>query len=277
MPLKTPVELGAVQETLLVPLWARAREVEEPAPVLVDPKSREILDRLDYDFSSLEGARSSQLGCCVRGALVDRWVGEFLARHPGGTVVELGVGLNSRFERVDDGRARWFEIDLPDVIELRREFFNEGPRRRMLGISAHDEGWLDRVRDQSQGPVFIASEGVLVYFSAAEVRTLFQRVAGAFPGACFAYDSMTPLVVRHQRLHDAMRHFEAEFTWSVGDAREVEAWDARLRIVESRSFYHMLYAHPKRLSAPIRYLGPLLGAVFPPVRRSYHVNLMRTG
>lgn len=274
---RTAVRLGTVQETLLVPLWARARECDEPTPVLHDPTSLEILNRLDYDFSPLDGARASQLGCCVRGAQVDRWVHAFLNEHPEGTVIELGVGLNSRFERVDNGRARWFELDLPDAMELRREFFGDGERRTMLSGSALDDDWIERVRGETQGPWFVASEGVLVYFRPEEVRSLFSRVADALPGAMFAYDSMSPLVVRHQRKHDAMRYFEAEFTWSVQDARDVELWDERYRLKDIRSFYHMLYAHPKRLPPYYRYLGPLLGAVYPPVKRAYHVNLLQLG
>ena len=274
---KTTVKLGTIQETLLVPLWARARESEEATPVLHDPKSREILDALDYDFSPLDGARASQLGCCVRGAQLDQWVRDFLSEYPEGTVIELGVGLNSRFERVDNGQARWFEFDLPDTMDLRREFFEDSDRRTLFSASALEEDWIERVRSESQGPWFVASEGVLVYFRPEEVRALFNRMADALPGALFAYDSMTPLVVRHQKRHDAMRYFEAEFTWSVGDAREVEFWDERYRMLDVKSFYNMLYAHPARLPARYRYLGPLLGAVYPPLKRAYHVNLMRLG
>ena len=175
MGVRIPVKLGTVQETLLVPLWARARENEESVPVLDDPTSREILDRLDYDFSPLDGARASQLGCCVRGAQVDRWAQSFLERHPDGTVIELGVGLNSRYERVDNGRARWFEVDLPDAMELRREFFEDTDRRTMFSGSALENDWIERIRSETQGPWFIASEGVLVYFQPEEVRELFTR------------------------------------------------------------------------------------------------------
>lgn len=277
MEVRVPVKLGSIQETLLVPLWARAREYAEAVPVMHDPTSAEILNKLAYDFTSLDGAKASQLGCCVRGAQVDRWVGNFLKQHPEGTVIELGVGLNSRFERVDNGRARWFEFDLPDAMELRREFFSDCSRRTMFSGSAHDDDWIERIRSETQGPWFIASEGVLVYFSPEEVRNLFTRVADALPGAMLAYDSMSPLVLRHQHKHDAMRYFTAEFTWSVGDAREVEGWDERYRLHDIRSFYHMLYAHPKRLPAYYRYLGPLLSAVYPPVKRAYHVNLLQLG
>jgi O-methyltransferase involved in polyketide biosynthesis len=277
MAVRTPVNLGAVQETLLVPLWARASECDEIAPLLRDPKSREIIQRLDYDFTPLEAARATQLGCCVRAARVDSWVCAFLALNPYGTVIELGVGLNSRFERTDNGRATWFELDLPDVIALRREFFDDMPRRTMIAGSVLDRGWIEQVQAGSRGPWLIVSEGMFVYLNPDDVRSVFSRCADVFPGALCAYDSMSPLVLRHQRHHDAMRYFEAEFTWSVVNAREVESWDPRFHLVEARSFYQMLYSHPRRLPAYYRYLGPLLAAVYPPLKQAYHVNLVRLG
>jgi O-methyltransferase involved in polyketide biosynthesis len=276
MPTKLPVELGTLQETLLVPLWARAREAAEAHPVLRDPYAADILARLDYDFTPLDGARASQLGCCVRGALVDHWVRQFLRRYPQGTVIELGVGLNTRFERVDNGQAHWIEVDLPDAMALRREFFNATPRRVMLADAAESDLWIEEAAARNQ-PVCIATEGVLVYLDEQAVRSLLARVASRLPGATLAFDSMTPLVIRHQGRHDAMRHFDAQFSWAVTDPAQIESWDQRYRLVESRRFFDMLYAHPRRLPAYMRYLGPLVGAMYPPLRRSYSINLMQLG
>ncbi len=52
----------------------------------------------------------------------DRSARDFLARNPEAVVAHTGRGLDSRFERVDDGRVEWYDLDLPDVIELRRKF-----------------------------------------------------------------------------------------------------------------------------------------------------------
>lgn len=63
---------------------------------------------------------------------------DFLATHHTGTVVEIGTGLNTRHERVDNGQAHWFDLDLHDVIELRRAFFVNTPRRTMIAASVTD-------------------------------------------------------------------------------------------------------------------------------------------
>jgi O-methyltransferase involved in polyketide biosynthesis len=79
--------------------------------------------------------------------IFDGWVSDFLTAHPGGTVVELGTGLNTRFERVGTDQAHWIDLDLPDTIELRRRFFADSDRRRMLAASVLDQDWLPAVQE----------------------------------------------------------------------------------------------------------------------------------
>jgi O-methyltransferase involved in polyketide biosynthesis len=119
---KHQVRLGAVQETLFITLAARAAETQRKHPVLRDPKAVELLQSIDYDAAKY-GRGAGGFVTVLRTAIIDFWVREFLAAHPAATVVELGTGLNARFERVDNGQMHWFDLDLPDTIELRRNFF----------------------------------------------------------------------------------------------------------------------------------------------------------
>lgn len=118
---KIKTELGAVQETLLIPLLGRAEETRRGG-LINDPKSLEIVEALDYDFSKWRGIRSL-VGASIRARLFDEEVRLFLEAHPGGTVVEIGAGLNTRYERLDNGQAQWIEIDLPDSMALRSGFW----------------------------------------------------------------------------------------------------------------------------------------------------------
>lgn len=122
---KYTVNLGTVQETLLITLWARGTEAGKLDPILKDTKSVEVMNQIDYDFSKLATAKGSQIGICLRGQILDQWVQSFLKDNPDGIVVEVGAGLNTRFERVDNGSVRWFDLDLPDAIAMRQNFFQE--------------------------------------------------------------------------------------------------------------------------------------------------------
>lgn len=84
-------------------------------------------------------------------------------------MVDLGCGLSTRFDRLDNGRVRWFDLDLADVIELRRRFVGESERYTMLTGSMLDPEWFDPVQ-QTQRPVLLLSEAVLLYFPEAQVH-----------------------------------------------------------------------------------------------------------
>ena len=229
-------DLGPVQETLLIPLLARARETEKRHGLLRDPKAVELVRRLDYDFAKWEGGRSLT-GAMLRARMFDRYVEDFLATHPRGTVVELGCGLDTRFDRVDNGRVRWFDLDLPDAIALRRRFFDDEPRRTMIAASVLDSPWMDAVK-ATGGPWMFVAEAVLIYLAAPQARRAVVEIAQRFPGAGIAFDTTGARMVDTQDRHDAMRHLPREswFRWKCDDPREIESWGANLRLTASKTF-----------------------------------------
>ena len=125
------VELGDVQRTLFFPLAARARETRKKRPLLRDPKAVEILEAVDFELAPIAPGPTA-FAVTLRTLIYDWWVRQFLAGHSEGTVVELGTGLNTRFERTGNGTAHWIDLDLPDTIELRRRFFADSGHRRMM-------------------------------------------------------------------------------------------------------------------------------------------------
>ncbi len=181
------VDLGAVQETLLIPLYGRADLTRQGSALIDDPKAAEMVEAIDYDFARFDGT-PSLFGCVLRTRIYDHWISRWLREHPAGTVVEIGAGLNTRFERLDNGRVHWIDLDLPDAMELRRRFFVETDRRRLLAGSVLDGEWLDVVAS-SPGPWFFAAAAVLIYLPEADVRRTLGRVARRFPGSPIAFDT----------------------------------------------------------------------------------------
>jgi O-methyltransferase involved in polyketide biosynthesis len=199
-------------------LAARARETARKRPVLHDPKAAELVAAIDFDVKKY-GTGAGGLITVLRADIYDTWVRAFLADHPHGTVVDIGTGLNTRFDRVDNGTVRWFDLDLPDTIELRREFFTDTDRRRMIAASVLDTDWLDTVAD-SPGPYCFVAEGVLVYLPEADVRRTLSGIAERFPGALLAFDTYARRLVDGQhRMAD--RKGIARWSWAVEDPHDL--------------------------------------------------------
>jgi O-methyltransferase involved in polyketide biosynthesis len=257
--------LAGVSETLLMPLWAKAMESRRADPILRDPKAAEMAAAIDYDFDRFARLRVDATGYCIRAALVDGLVRDFLARHPAAAVVELGVGLDARFFRADNGRAAWFELDLPETIALRRLLLPEGPRRRFLAASVLDGGWLAEVAEARPQAVLFVAEGLFYFFTHGEILGLLQSLAGRFPGARLIFDVQSPLYLRYCRWRHPLRNSAPQ--WSMWNVRAMQRWDARFRVEREIGFgdrpdYDAFRGRLSRLVRAARRLCPPLRRMF---------------
>ncbi|EYF02937.1 class I SAM-dependent methyltransferase [Chondromyces apiculatus] len=268
---KAKVDLGKVQETLLIPLYGRAVETRKRRPLLSDPKAVEMVAAIDYDFHKFDRS-TSLVGSVLRTVMLDEWIKDFLAAHPTGTVVEIGAGLNTRFERLDNGQLRWFDVDLPDSVALRNRFFTDSARRTTVAASVLDESWITRVKE-SNGPFFIVVEAVLLYLAEDEVKQALSRIAQEFPGARVAFDTAGTLMVRNQHRHDVMKDMAAQFSWACDEPERLERWVPGLRLLETRTYAEAQETLWSKLPLYLRVLshvGPLL---FKRFVNAYRLNL----
>jgi O-methyltransferase involved in polyketide biosynthesis len=266
----TSVGLGEVQETLLATLYARAVETRSRRGLLRDDKAVEMVESIDYDFSKFDGC-PMLLGSVLRTLILDHWVTGFLSRHPGGTVVEVGAGLNTRFDRVASERTHWIDIDLPDSMALRRRFFSESGRRRMIAASILDDGWPELVRE-SPGPFFFVIEGVLLYLSHGEVNQALHGIAENFLGSYVAFDTAGAELVGNQE-HPALRkRVSASLTWACDDPAGLEQAVPGLRLTESRTLVQLPAAIRSRLPWSYRCLLPVVRVLYRRRAQVFRVN-----
>jgi O-methyltransferase involved in polyketide biosynthesis len=229
--------LDPIAETLLLPLCYRAMESQRPDALIRDPRAAEIVTQLDYDFVHLQRQPFQQLNVALRAREFDRAVRAFLAQCPDGIVVDIGCGLDTRFERVDNGRVVWFNLDFPEVIALREQFFAPNARCRTLATSALDLSWMDTVA-QIDGRYLFLAEGVLPYLGEKEIRQLMVALGERFPGAEFMFDALPALMVRLGRLHPALRRTRAaRVRWGLGDSHFAEPWGAGLHLLSDWRYY----------------------------------------
>lgn len=274
---KLPVELGPVQETLLIPLYARAVETRKGNGLIDDPKAIAIVDALDYDFTKWDSGSSLVLGS-MRTRVYDEIVQRFLDDHPDGTIVEIGCGLNTRFERADNGRAHWFELDLPDSMALRRRFFEEEPRRTMIAASVLDGEWMEQVHEIG-GPYLFLSEAVLVYLEEEQVKQVFTQLAERFPGATLVTDTCSTELTTNQASQDAMERLSINswFRWACNDPREIEGWAPGNELLHTMIFAEVSPEIRAQLPLTWRAMLKITPWLVRRMTRNYRINQFRLG
>jgi len=179
------ISLPRAQATAFSGLRARAFDAGQPGSWLRDHAARKLARRLEVDHGTIDPERVGTV--LQRAAQVDRWVRGFLSRSPGGTVIDLGTGLDTRFERIDNGVARWIDVDLPEIIDLRRRCLRSSSRREHVAASVVDPTWLARVTRPTE-PCCVILQAVLGYLPLAEVRGMLARIASRLPDAMLVLD-----------------------------------------------------------------------------------------
>jgi O-methyltransferase involved in polyketide biosynthesis len=273
---ETPQDLSSVAETLLMTLYIRAMESQRPDALIKDEKAVALVNQMHYDFDRVRQVHMDEedkVTVILRNLEFDRYARDFLARYPEAVVVHIGCGLDSRFERVcseqpDDGQVEWYDLDLPEVIELRRKFIgDEGIRYHLLGYSAFDSAWLDTVSAHRQRPFLFLAEGVLMYFREAQVKWLVLTLRDRFPGAELVFDAFSPFLIRANNLRLSITKFGARYHWGIWRGQELEGWGGGIHLLDEWGYFD----RPEPRLDHIRWMRhiPLLARVL----RIYHYRL----
>jgi O-methyltransferase involved in polyketide biosynthesis len=261
---KAKIALTPEQETLLIPLYAKAQPGN---PLFFDPKAPEILGQVDYDFTRLRVPYKTVILICQRAKKLDSVTRAFLAEHPAGVVLHLGCGLDSRFWRVDDGRVEWYDLDMTPVIQLRQRFYPASERYHTIASSATDLEWVETVVAAGR-PVLTVAEGLLMYLDEANVKRLLLRLQAAFPGCRLIADVFSRMTARSATRHVSLKHTGATIGWGIDDPREIEGWSPGIRLLEE--WFFTQDPDLDRLNPGYRLAYRLAGA-FAMVRRAHRI------
>lgn len=248
---KEQIKLTGVPETMLIPIRARYLESKRENPILSDPKSIEILDRIECDFSGKkEVSIGSQIGVAIRTEILDEQAGRFLSENPDAVVVNLGCGLDTRFHRLDNGSVIWYDLDVPEAIELRKKFFDETDRLKFISKSVTDFSWVETIPQNK--PLLFIAEGLLMYFTKNEVKEILNKIGSAFPASQMLFEAMSPFIAKRTKRHADIKKYHAQFKWGIKTGADLEEWNQGIRFIQEWYYFDR---HIKRFPFIFRLLA----------------------
>ncbi|MGZ4936393.1 MAG: class I SAM-dependent methyltransferase [Halobacteriota archaeon] len=202
---KIKVELSGVSETLLFCLFGRAELSKEHSSLFYDAKALELVEKIDYDplardtpfegilFNTPFKDNLSLFSLwSLRAKQFDDKIRAYIAEQPRASVISIAAGLDTTFYRIDNGLIHWYDLDLPAVIDVRRQLLPEPDRVTYIAKSLFDPSWRDDIKDTGNG-VFIMAGGVLPFFEVLQVKQFFSMLADNFPGGEIIFDAPSKL------------------------------------------------------------------------------------
>ncbi len=234
-------KLKGVPETLLLPLRGRYLETRRTGGFINDPKSVEIIDSIDHDFAASDLPWDGQMVISARTEILDEATTKFLNENPDSVVVNLGCGLDTRITRVDNGRVKWYDLDLPECIELREYFFTQTDRSKFIAKSVLDFSWIDDI-EKGKKTLFIA-EGLLIYFTEEDVKRILFAIKDRFPDAQILFEVYSSIIKKSWHRNQKVKNAFSMFKWGIKTGKILEKWADGIKFVTE---WHYLDRHPMR-------------------------------
>ena len=239
-------DLKGVQETLLMPLWGRAVETQKEKPLLIDKEAVRIINSINYDFTQFAKKINalSMASWIARSIFFDQRITDYLVNNPDGTVINIGCGLDTTYERVNNGKAMWYELDFPEVIASRKVFIQESGTRKFLSYSVFDKAWYSEVAKKDN--VLIIMAGVIYYFNERDVKNLLETFKREFKKSIviFDYSSTRGIKIANKAvIEDGGMDRMAYLNWGIDNIYEIEKWNTGIHVDEMMK---MFAEHRKR-------------------------------
>ena len=247
--------LGVVEDTLFVPMLGRIYASDHCPQILYDKKVLELKNKLPSDL--IEQKKQTQytlLASASRSANMDRFIRSFLERRPDGVIVQLGCGLETTYYRCDNRRTHWYAVDLPHVIDYRRELLPELERETYLAGDAFTEDWIRQVRTEfPDAPILVTAGGLFHYFEENKVVALL-RTMGQFGNMEVVFDTVNKrgMTMMKKKYMKQVGHADAQMFFYVDSVEELAAKiGGNVKVIAEEPYYRYIPKNGLKLSTKV--------------------------
>ena len=206
-------------ETMLQSFYARAQYSKNKHTKFYDAKAVELVEKIDYDFSSAAKDSTMGKGVIARTIVFDELVKDFIEKNPDCTVVNIACGLDTRFYRMDNGKITWYNLDLQETIAIRDQIFEESGRVSTIGISALDPAWANEVK--VRGKMLFIIEGLSMYLTSEENGQILKIIKDNFDNAYILMECLAKTWVKKEGIEKSIQQTGSRFVFGADHFEEL--------------------------------------------------------
>lgn len=226
--------LEGVEKTMLLTIYTKAKHSREKNHKFYDEKAIEVISKIDYDFSMAEKDKLMQMGVIGRTIVLDDLVSEYISRHPDCTVINIASGMDTRFNRLDNGRIRWYNVDLENSARFRLEYIPDTERVTTLAYSAMDSDWPSQI--EAEGNILIIIEGLTMYLTEPENKNILKIIDDNFDKCTVFTEIMPPVSVENTK-EVSVEETNSEFIWGLNKGDELTRLNSHFKWVKDVNLF----------------------------------------
>lgn len=224
------MHLTKEMETLLIPLYGKA--MMSRLGYFNNPYAEDAIKLIDYDFDKLKIQAKTEVMLSLRGALIDEYVIEFIDKNPDALILHLGCGLDARYLRIDKQENKWFDLDYPKVIDIKKQLYDESKTYKYISSSVTNLDWLEQM-DSTDQEVIVIAEGLFMYLSELEIKLLFTKLTEKFSNHTLIFDAYSKMTAKNVRRQTSLKKTGAVIKWGVDSPDEIETYTSGLKYVKT--------------------------------------------
>lgn len=246
------MKLTDVSKTAIVTLRSHVLESQKNRPIINDPMAKYCLDKLVLlameDEKALLFNRELSLSLtnhiAIRARKYDSITNDFISKNPSSTVVNLGCGFDTRYWRIDNKKCEYIELDLPELIELKKDILKDHLNYELIGCSVLDTSWIDRVTSKGNRNFLLIAEGLFMYLPKVDVIKLFKTISERFYHSQIVLEVVTEKYTRGIWKKIAIMKVKKELGFDAGSAYnsgvknafELESYGNGIKVIDEWSY-----------------------------------------
>ena len=264
------MELNNESKTLFIPLLGKAIMSKDNL-FLYDPKAEEIISKIDYDFNLLKQSKWLSMYMSVRALIIDELCNKYIEEHPNTTIIHLGCGLDSRCLRVNQNFDTWYDIDYENVIDIRKKFYEEDSKHKMIGSSVLDYKWLGEIKINDN--IMVVAEGLTMYLSKEEMKELVAQINNKLGDVHLLFDAYSKKGVKSSKIKNPVNQMNAEVKYGIDNPEDFLQLNNNLEYVAT----HLIRKEENNLHGLTKFIFNHLycGKISQSIYKIYEFNLKR--
>jgi O-methyltransferase involved in polyketide biosynthesis len=219
---------------MLLTLFAKAKHSQQKNHKFFDSKAIEVISKIDYDFSIAEKDKFMQMGTIARTIVLDEMVSDYINDHPECTIVNIASGMDTRFNRLDNGKINWYNVDLENSVNYRLEYIEDTERVKTLAFSAMDPGWAPEI--EIRNDVLFIVEGLTMYLNQKDVEDIINIIDANFDKCTVFMEIMPPVSVKNTK-EESIEDTNSKFIWGVEKGHELTEFNGNFKWIRDVNLF----------------------------------------
>jgi O-methyltransferase involved in polyketide biosynthesis len=160
-------------------------------------------------------------------------------------VINLGCGFDTRYWRINHEKCEYIELDLPEIIEMKKDILKDHLDYEMISCSVLYPFWINRVTSKGNRNFLLVAEGLFIYLPKADVISLFKTFSERFYHSQIVLEVVTEKYTRGMWKKIVIRKMKQElgfdsgssYNFGIRNARELESYGKGIKIIDEWSYF----------------------------------------